>query len=168
MADTYGSFNAIIKHKIMTQLAKRRNRDGGLFPTRRNELLGSFFTPSLLDFDDTFFHDDFSAPPANITETDKDFLLELSVPGMKKDDFSINIDNGLLTISSEKEEEKNDEGKNYKRREFSYSSFSRSFTLPDNVDENNISAKYDNGMLQVTLPKKDGTASNPKKEIPVS
>jgi len=154
----------------MTQLTKkRRDGNGGLFPSLRNDFFTNrFFTPRLFDFDDDFFAGAISSPPANITETDKEFKLDLSVPGMKREDFKVDIDSGVLTISSEKEEETKDEGKNFRRQEFSYSSFSRTFTLPDNVDENNINAKYDNGMLQLTIPKKEGSMSKPKKEIKVA
>ncbi|HWY11077.1 MAG TPA: Hsp20/alpha crystallin family protein [Bacteroidia bacterium] len=160
----------------MTQLTekRRRNGNGSPFPSLRNDFLTSsfftpsnFFTPSLLDFDDEFFTKGVSCPLANITESTKEFKLDLCAPGMKRDDFKINIEDGVLTISSETEEEKKDEDKNYRRREFSYSSFSRTFALPDNTDENNINAKYDNGMLQVTIPKKEMTVAKPKKEIKV-
>jgi HSP20 family protein len=153
----------------MTQLMKRRrNGNTGLFPSLRNDfIIPNFFTPRLFDFDDTFFEGEMGIPPANINETNKEFELDLSVPGMKRDDFKVDVENGVLTISSEKEEEKKDGDRNYRRREFSYRSFSRSFTLPDNVDENNINAKYDNGMLKLTLPKKEVTISKPKKQISV-
>jgi HSP20 family protein len=153
----------------MTQLTKkRRNGNGGLFPLLRNDFLtNKFFTPRLFDFDDDFPLGEISSPPANINETDKEFQLDLSVPGMKRDDFKVDVEDGALTISSEKEEEKEEKDKNYRRREFSYSSFRRTFTLPDNVDENNINAKYDNGMLHVTIPKKEVTVSKPKKQITV-
>ena len=153
----------------MTELTKkRRNGNGGLFPSLGNDFLGNrFFTPRLFDFGDDFFNGSVAPPPANINETNKEFQLDLSVPGMKRDDFKVDVENGILTISSEKEEEKNEDGKNCCRREFSYSKFSRSFSLPENIDENNINAKYDNGMLKVTIPKKEETISKPKKEIKV-
>jgi len=153
----------------MTQLTKRRRGNGGLFPTLRNDFLTpGIFSPRMFDFDVDFFDGGMTIPPANINETNKEFQLDLSVPGMKRDDFKLDIDNGILTISSEKEEEKRDEDRNYRRREFSYSSFSRSFTLPENVDEDNINAKYENGMLKVTIPKKEVAISKPKKEIRVA
>jgi HSP20 family protein len=155
----------------MTQLTKKRrngNGHGNLFPALRNDFFPNrFFGSSLLDFDHDIFNGELSSPPANITETNKEFKLDLSVPGMKREDFKVDVDNGVLTISSEKEEEQKDENKNYSRREFSYSSFSRAFTLPDNADENNITAKYDNGVLQLTIPKTETTISKPKKEIKV-
>lgn len=152
----------------MTQVIKRRNGDGA-FPFLRNDFLTNrSFTSDLFDFDDAFFNGRMNVPPVNIAETQDQFRLELSVPGMKKDDFKVDIEDGILTISSEKEEERIENTKEYKRKEFSYSSFSRSFTLPDNADENNINAKYDNGMLQVSINKKEVTVSKPKKQIKVS
>jgi HSP20 family protein len=152
----------------MSLIKKRRGGNGSSFPSLKNDFLSNrLFTPGMIDFDYDFWNQGFSSPPANITETDKDFKLELSVPGMKKEDFNIDVEDGAITISSEKEEEKKEDDKNYKRREFSYSSFSRTFQLPDNVDENNINARYDNGMLQLTIPKKEMAVSNPKKQIKV-
>lgn len=153
----------------MTELTKkRRNGNGGLFPSLRNDFLTNrFFTPRLFDFDDEFFTRNVAPPLANINETNKEYQLDLSVPGMKRDDFKVDVDNGIITVSSEKEEEKNEEDKNYSRREFSYSKFSRSFSLPENADENNINAKYDNGILKVTIPKVQESISKPKKEIKV-
>jgi HSP20 family protein len=153
----------------MTQLTKKRkNGSGSLFPSLRNDFFSNrFMSPRLFDFDDDFFSEGVSSPPANINETNKEYMIDLSVPGMKRDDFKVDVEDGVLSISCEKEEEKKDEGKNYRRREFSYSNFSRTFTLPDNIDENAIVAKYDNGMLQVTIPKKEVSVSKPKKEIKV-
>jgi HSP20 family protein len=94
--------------------------------------------------------------------------LELAAPGMDKKDFKVNVENGTLTISAEKKEESKEEKKNYTRREYSYSSFSRSFRLPENCTAEKIDAKYDNGILRVTLPKKQMTLSQPAKEIKVS
>ncbi|MGZ3901311.1 MAG: Hsp20/alpha crystallin family protein, partial [Bacteroidia bacterium] len=135
----------------------------------RNDVFNTgFLAPRLLDFGDDFPDIELSAPPANITENNKEFRLDLSAPGLKRDDFNIDIEDGVLTISSEKEKEEKQEDENYMRHEFSYNSFCRTFTLPDNINENNINAKYDNGMLQVTIPKKEVAVSKPKKQIKVS
>ena len=97
--------------------------------------------PVLSDFfdNDRFFDADWlrkqSVPAVNVKETEKTFEIELAAPGLTKKDFEISVDNGMLTISSEKKEEKEEKEKNYTRKEFSYSSFSRSFTLPENVNE---------------------------------
>jgi HSP20 family protein len=152
----------------MIQLTKRRNGNGGLFPSLSNDFLAEqFLNPHLFGFEGDFFNEGMTIPPVNVSETEKEFKMDLSAPGMKRDDFKVNIENGALTISSEKEEENKEENKNYKRREYSYNRFSRTFQLPENVDENNINAKYDNGILQITIPKKDIKPAKPKKEIKV-
>ncbi len=151
----------------MSQLTKKGN--GGLFSSLRNNFgTEKLCSPRVFDFDNDFFNGGIAFPPVNINETDNAFNLDLSVPGMKRDDFKIDIEDNILTISSEKEEEKKEDDKNYRRREFSYSGFSRSFTLPDNIDESNINAKYNNGMLQLTIPKKEGSPLKPKKQITVA
>ncbi len=97
-------------------------------------------------------------PAVNIKEEKDKFTLEMAAPGMKKDDFQINLDNYQLTISSEKKEEKKEKDDNYTRREFVYSSFSRSFTLPKSIDIEKIKADYKNGILSILLPKKEEEA----------
>jgi HSP20 family protein len=97
-------------------------------------------------------------PAVNIKEESDKFVLEMAAPGMKKDDFKINLDNYQLTISSEKKDEKEEKEDNYTRREFVYSSFSRSFTLPKSIDIEKIKADYKNGILNIVLPKKEEEA----------
>ena len=97
-------------------------------------------------------------PAVNIKEENDKYLLEMAAPGLKKDDFNINLDNYQLTISSEKKEESEEKKDSYTRREFMYTSFSRSFTLPKSVDVDKIKADYKNGILTVTLPKKEEEA----------
>lgn len=92
-------------------------------------------------------------PAVNIQEDEKQFILELAVPGLKKDDFKINLENHLLTISIEKEENKEEKSNNYTRREFVYNSFSRSFKLPKIILETKIKADYNDGILRIALPK---------------
>ncbi len=141
-----------------------------LFPERPS-LFSGFFD------DDNFFGMDFprlgngwgsQVPAANVKENENDFIIDLAAPGMKKSDFNIDVQNGTLCISSEKEEESEDESDDYTRREFSYSSFSRSFRLPESVNQDKIKAKYENGVLMVTLPKKEEAKRvSTKKEIKV-
>lgn len=97
-----------------------------------------------------------SVPAVNIHETPEAYTLEFAVPGMQKEDFDIALKGRTLTISSQKKQEKEekDEGKNTLRREFSFSSFSRSFDLPENIEADQVIAKYVEGMLQVNVPKK--------------
>lgn len=110
-----------------------------------------------------------TVPAVNIKETETDFTIELAVPGKKKDDFNVEVNNDVLTISSEaktENEERTDDGK-YTRREFSYSSFKRSFTLPETVDEEKIKASYEDGVLRLALPKKEEALPKPKKLIEI-
>jgi HSP20 family protein len=107
-------------------------------------------------------------PMANVIENDNAFELELSVPGYDKKDISINLDNNVLTISSEKEFNEEDENTNYTMREFSQSSFSRSFTLPKSVNIDKINAAYKNGVLNLTLPKKEEEKMKLNKVIKIS
>lgn len=107
-------------------------------------------------------------PAVNIKENETDFELELSVPGRKKEDFNIEIDKDVLTISSEltTDEEKKEE--NYTRREFSFNSFKRSFTLPETVDTEKVKANYENGILSFVIPKKEESLPKPKRLIELS
>ena len=94
-------------------------------------------------------------PAVNIAETDNEFHIELAVPGLKKEDFKINLDKNVLSISAEKKAENTDEGKKYSKREYSYSSFVRSFTLPESTDHAKIEADYTDGILKLNVPKKE-------------
>ncbi|HEY0769539.1 MAG TPA: Hsp20/alpha crystallin family protein [Sphingobacteriaceae bacterium] len=103
-------------------------------------------------FDRAIFRRD-SLPAVNIKENENSFEVEVAAPGYQKQDFKIDIQNGVLHISAETREEKAEESENYTRKEFSYSSFNRSFSLPENVKEENVTAKYDNGLLLLKLEK---------------
>jgi len=144
----------------------------GLVPRWTSELFdsGNFFSPSVLDFGLDFPAWDFASkvPTVNVIENEKEWKLELAAPGLEKKDFKINVQNDLLTISSEKKEEKKEEKDNYTRREFAYSSFTRSFRLPENCLSDKIDAKYENGILRLFLPKKEMNVSKPAKEIKIS
>jgi HSP20 family protein len=128
-------------------LVKRHNAYG--FPT----IFEDFFKPDYLGGTEVLKT---KVPAVNIKESDSDFIVELAAPGLKKEDFNIELDNNVLTISSELETESNEKSENgkYTRREFSFQSFKRSFTLPETVNENDIKANYENGVLSVHLPKK--------------
>ena len=114
------------------------------------------------------FNRQYSAPATNIVEQESDFKLELAVPGMNKEDFKIDVENNLLTVSSEKQMEKEENDKNFTRKEFTYGAFSRSFTLPKSVDADNINATYLNGILQIVLPKKEEEKAKVKREIAIA
>lgn len=110
-----------------------------------------------------------SVPAVNTKETEEAYVLEIAVPGMQKEDINVDLDNNLLTISSEKEEEKEEkDGEKITRREFSYSSFNRSFQLPENIDTEAISANYSDGLLKLSLPKTEPIQAENKKHIEIS
>lgn len=150
-------------------LALRKNRS--MIPSVMSDLLdtGRFFTPDVFDIDTDLLNlTSSSVPSVNIIENPSDFKVELAAPGMERKDFKIEIDNNSLTISGEKKEEKKEDTENYRRREFSYNAFNRSFDLPENVIADKIDAKYENGILHLSLPKKEVTILKPKKEIKIS
>ncbi|WP_430817434.1 Hsp20/alpha crystallin family protein [Carboxylicivirga sp. RSCT41] len=129
-----------------------------------------FFDGELMDWNRTNFSStDTTLPAVNVEENDNEFLIEVAAPGLTKDDFRLNYDNGRLTISSEKknETEEKSEGK-ITRREFSYQSFQRSFTVSETmVNAEKISANYENGILHITLPKRDEMKPRPPKQIEI-
>lgn len=107
-------------------------------------------------------------PSVNISENGNQFNIDVATPGLTKKDVKITVDNGVLTISGEKEEEKEEKDERCTRKEFSYNSFSRSFKLPDGVKEEGISAKSENGVLKLTLLKTEEAKKRAKKEIKIS
>ena len=133
-------------------------------------LFENFISRDLMDWNSFNFSDTNTTLPAvNIKETDEDFEIEVAAPGMRKDDFNISLNNGQLTISSERKNEKESTDGDYSRREFSYESFQRSFSLPENlVDPDKISAKYNEGILHIRLPKKEEVKPKPAKVIKIS
>ena len=94
-------------------------------------------------------------PPVNITDQTANYLVELSAPGYTKADFAVKLDNNVLTVSTEKKEERTTETDKMIRKEFGFKSFKRSFTLNEKIDSENISAKYESGILKLELPKKE-------------
>ncbi len=146
--------------------------------TKTNNDRNRLFTDFPLLFDDAFSKNFFekqnrmfNTPAVNIKETDKSFELDLAVPGMDKKDFKIELKDGSITISAKHENkvEETNEKERYSRREFSYQSFSRSFVLAEDlVDTEAINAKYENGILNVSIPKKSNTQINLSREIQIS
>ena len=143
---------------------------------------GSLFPaiPSLLNdlFTDDWFNSSLAnwkqtgatLPAVNVRETGDDFRIEVAAPGMKRDDFKVELDNQVLTISSERQDsrEEKDNG-SYTRKEFSYQAFQRSFTLPENqVEGDKIAARYVDGILHITVPKKEEAKVKPAKQITVA
>ena len=137
--------------------------------------------PSLLN---DFFTDDWfdsslanwravgaTLPAVNVRETNDDFKIEVAAPGMNRDDFKVELDNNVLTISSELQDNREETDKNgkYTRREFSYQAFQRSFSLPENkVEGGKITAKYTDGILHITVPKKEEAKVKPARQIAVA
>jgi HSP20 family protein len=108
-----------------------------------------------------------NVPAVNVRETDKNYEVELAAPGYAKKDFNISIDNGVLTVSAERREEKEKKEDNYTRKEFGFSSFSRSFNLPVNTKEEDIDARYEDGVLKLMIPKKEEPNGRTKKAITI-
>jgi HSP20 family protein len=129
---------------------KALTRTGEMFPT----VFEDFFKPWNEWFDnDGLWGKIMKVPAVNVTDNKDNFLVSLAAPGMKKNDFKIDVEGTMLTISSEKEENKEEKEAKYTRKEYSYSSFSRSFTLPDEVMKDKIEAIYEDGVLKLILPK---------------
>ena len=127
-------------------------RPGRLFPS----LFDDFFKPWNEWFDTSALGRAITVPAVNITENVNDYNISVAAPGLKKNDFHINVDGNMLTIIAEKEETKEEkEEENYTRKEYNYSSFSRSFTLPQEVNREKIEASYEDGVLKLVLPKKE-------------
>ena len=129
---------------------------------RRNSLFDDFFTKDLFDFDSQ--KSSATLPSVNVKESDNAFEIEFAAPGMKKENFKINLDGNQLEISAEDKSDVQDTSSDgrYTRREFNYSSFRRSFTLPETVDQENIEASYTDGILKVVVPKKEVTVHKAK------
>lgn len=151
--------------KIMT-LAKLTNNWVPSFPS----LIDKFFEGDLMDWNSSNFAGTNSTLPAvNVKENKNEFLLEVAAPGMKKENFKLNYNNGRLTISSENENEfEEKDGERITRREFCYQSFQRTFTIEEGlIDVEKISAKYESGILNIILPKREEIKPKPAKEIKI-
>jgi HSP20 family protein len=107
-------------------------------------------------------------PAVNITEGKEDYRIDVAAPGLKKEDFKISLDNNVLSISSEKEYKNETRDENLLRREFSYSSFSRSFTLPESVNGDKIKATHNDGILSIVVPKREEAKVKPVRDIKIS
>ena len=135
-----------------------------MLPARRNQ----YWLPSIFNdiFDDDFIGytpaKQFASPAVNIIENEKDFQIEVAAPGMSKEDFKVRLENdNELVISLEKKNEDKHEKKNYLRREFSYASYKQAFIIPDEVEAEGINASMVDGVLKITLPKKEVTVKTP-------
>ena len=124
-----------------------------------DNFFNDFFTPSVWS---TPSHDVAGIPAANVIDTPSAYVLEINAPGRNKEDFKVNVERDLLTVSYEKKEETTTENNKIVRREFHYNSFKRSFSLDEKIDASNIQAKYENGILKIELPKKPEVQEQPK------
>jgi HSP20 family protein len=133
----------------MTLVKFNRNKENALMPGV-NDIFESIFN-------DTFFGDRMVSrvPAVNVSETEAAYHIELAAPGLKKEDFKLNLERNVLSISVEQNAEKQDSQKNYSKKEFSYTSFVRTFTLPESADYDGIEAAYTDGVLQVTIAKRE-------------
>lgn len=153
-----------------------------LIPTRSKKDTNKGLTtfPTLSSWLDDVFNDSFgselinnfntgiSLPAVNVIDNDNEYIVEMAIPGMNKSDFDVNIDNQILTILAETKLEDEDVSENYTRREFGYSSFKRTFSLPKTVNSEKISASYVDGILKVELPKFDEAKKKPIRSIKIS
>jgi len=144
-------------------LAKRSEN---YFPS----IFDRFFNSDLMDWNlSNFSSTNTSLPAVNVKETDNEFIIDVAAPGMDKKDFKLNFHNNVLTISSERRNEKEEKNEKYTRQEFAYQSFQRSFTVSENaVDSEKINAKYNDGILHITLPKREEVKPKPLREIKIS
>ncbi len=144
----------------MTLVKVNNNNLGKTFDGMMKDIFNEF--PSTLS--KTFREDVLNFPPVNIIEKANSFSVELSAPGFEKSDFGVKLEVNILTISTDKKEDQKEEADKVLRREFSYRSFKRSFTIDEKIDAENIVAKYENGILRLELPKKE-PAKAPVKDI---
>ncbi|XMO86259.1 Hsp20/alpha crystallin family protein [Algibacter sp. AS12] len=137
------------------------------FPTLSN-WLDDIFNRDLPSVFASNFNTSITLPKVNIKESTDDFTVEMAVPGLKKSDFQIDIDDKVLSISTETQKESEQKEENYTRREFGYSSFKRTFTLPESVNDEKINATYKEGILSILLPKKEEAKQKPARSIKIS
>lgn len=140
-----------------------------LFPTIPS-FFNNFFSGDLMDWNSSNFSaTNTTLPAVNIMENDDSFMIEMAAPGLTKENFKVNLNRNRLEISSEVKAEKDESDEKYSRREFSYQSFQRCFTLPEGtVDGDKISAKYTNGILMVNIPKREEIKPKPARAIDIN
>lgn len=130
-------------------LIKYTRPNNDVFSRTFNEVMDEFFSTAANYRNDNFM------PSVDVSETEKQFEVSVELPGMKKEDITVDLEKGRLTISGERKFENKEEGKNYHRVETKYGTFSRSFQLPDSINEESIVARYDNGILNITIEKSE-------------
>ena len=156
----------------MTTLVKKPNNGYKLSSHRSNDSSLSSWVDNFLENSVTSgflsnFNNGMTLPAVNIKETKDQFILELAIPGMKKSDFNIDVDNKVLSISSEIETKNEESDEQFTRREFGYSSFKRTFSLPDSVNSDQIQASYTDGILKIDLPKREEAKEKPARRVEI-
>jgi HSP20 family protein len=134
----------------MTLVKFNNGQRNNIVNPRFSDVLDTIFNESFLSHNPTE-----QVPAVNIIETENGFAIELAAPGLKKEDFKISLDKNVLSVAAEVKADENAQPKKYSKKEFGYTSFSRSFTLPQTVDQTNIDAAYADGILTLTLAKKE-------------
>jgi HSP20 family protein len=147
----------------MSLITKPRS---GIKPEVYNSLLDRFFPNGLSEFWNRPLIE--TVPAVNIREKKDGFQIEMAAPGLKKSDFKIDADDNLITVACEKESEEKTEEKDFTKREYNYSAFSRSFTVPETADANKITARYEDGVLKLAVPKKEKALKPAGRSIKVS
>ena len=142
--------------------------NGSVNPSTFNSFFDEFFKGELPSVFNTNLSSSVSVPKANISEDADKFEVQLAVPGIEKDKIQIDLDKKTLTISAEAKNEEKVKENNLLRSEFNYTSFKRSFKLPNTIDEAKIEAAYENGILNVTLPKREEAKEQPARKIEIS
>lgn len=145
----------------LTKSPARSLRPGGY-----HNIFDRMFRDGFRDYLSNDFQE--TIPAVNISEEKDRFFIEMAAPGLEKEDFKISVDGDVMTITAEKEEQKKEDGKSFSRREYNFSSFSRSFTLPETASISNIEAKYADGVLKLTIPKREIAQTAQTKQITVS
>jgi HSP20 family protein len=149
----------ISEDKTMLPLLKTRTSLPGFV----EEYFNGDFLPRFFDVENTH-----SVPAVNISESKDEYRIDVAAPGLNKEDFRINIDKNVLTVSSEKEEKHEENDEKIMRKEFSYYSFKRCFSLPETVNADKIRANQKDGILQIVVPKREEAKEKPAREIKIS
>ncbi len=132
-------------------------------PSWFDDILGKSFGNEFI----SNFNTGITLPAVNLISLDNEFVVEMAVPGFKKSDFNINLDNDILSVGAELKSETNEENEKYTRREFGYSSFKRTFVIPETVETEKISAEYNDGILKIMLPKREEAKKKAIKSIDI-
>lgn len=147
----------LVNFKNRTGLHNQPSLRGFDFPSLFSDSLDRFFSDETINW----------MPSVNIKERAEDFRIDLAVPGMDKNDFKVELENDLLVVSGERKEEKSEGDEKNTRREFHYGSFKRSFSLPESADNENVKANYKDGILSLTILKKEESKQKAKRQITV-